>query len=475
MANPYIWGDLDRATNDNTKIDQAIDEAITAHNDDPDAHLGAEQALESHRASEIIDHRAESVVNDKIATIARAYVAIVDPASDVDFDTINSAVTYAVGKGGGTIFLAPGNHYISGILDVPPSINFYSADVETCTIFADKSTGDYMNIVDDVTGGQLNMSFTNIELRGSGGALIYADFTTLNDMVTVEFTNCEFYGGGTYIDSTMLTLRFTRTRFAITSTPAIYSALWVRLFECEVLPMSGASAAIFVEFQEYDYGTCQLIAYDSLFNFQTINYGVFISTAWDSSIKLYNCTVYNWDYQNAGLYTFALENCIITGRTNRVYTIRDDGNEGTVAFNSIYASGTGYVQISADTLKFIGNYLQGARSHISSGAQYYLDMDTLLLGGASLGQTALDLGRNRVCEFTPNASRTYTTTVPAAAETRTVIVLTSGTTNYVCTFGTGFKTTGTLSTGTVSARRFVINFVSTGTYLIETSRTVAMA
>ena len=56
MANPYIWAGLERATNDPTTIDQAIAEGVAAHNDDPDAHLGPGQALESHRAAEIIDH-----------------------------------------------------------------------------------------------------------------------------------------------------------------------------------------------------------------------------------------------------------------------------------------------------------------------------------------------------------------------------------------------------------------------------------
>ena len=65
MGNPYIWAGLERANNDPTTIDQAIAEAVAAHDDNPDAHLGDDQSLQSHRASEIIDHRAESVVNDQ--------------------------------------------------------------------------------------------------------------------------------------------------------------------------------------------------------------------------------------------------------------------------------------------------------------------------------------------------------------------------------------------------------------------------
>lgn len=55
-----------------------------------------------------------------------------------------------------------------------------------------------------------------------------------------------------------------------------------------------------------------------------------------------------------------------------------------------------------------------------------------------------------------------------------LVVTTSGTSNHVLTFGTNFKSTGTLATGTVSGKVFTVNFVSDGTNLNETSRTTAM-
>lgn len=53
-------------------------------------------------------------------------------------------------------------------------------------------------------------------------------------------------------------------------------------------------------------------------------------------------------------------------------------------------------------------------------------------------------------------------------------VVTSGTSSYTITFGTNFKSTGTLASGTADAKRFVVSFTSTGTTLVETSRTAAM-
>jgi len=74
------------------------------------------------------------------------------------------------------------------------------------------------------------------------------------------------------------------------------------------------------------------------------------------------------------------------------------------------------------------------------------------------GTLALAFGLKPNRQVTPNATATFT----------------SGTTSYTMTFGTGFKTTGTLATGTVTAKTFVLNFISDGTSLIETSRTTAM-
>jgi hypothetical protein len=54
------------------------------------------------------------------------------------------------------------------------------------------------------------------------------------------------------------------------------------------------------------------------------------------------------------------------------------------------------------------------------------------------------------------------------------IITTSGTTSYTLTFGTNFKSTGTLATGTTTAKVFVITFVYDGTNLNEVSRTAAM-
>ncbi len=80
---------------------------------------------------------------------------------------------------------------------------------------------------------------------------------------------------------------------------------------------------------------------------------------------------------------------------------------------------------------------------------------------------------NTFAVVTPNATGTYTSTVPAAGVVCYLMILTSGVTSFTITFGTGFRSTGTLATGTVTGRYFTLGFVSDGTNLVEISRTAA--
>lgn len=61
------WGLLAKSQIDPEKIEDAIARLISEHNDDPEAHLAEGQSLQSHKASEIIDHLVESIVEDKLA------------------------------------------------------------------------------------------------------------------------------------------------------------------------------------------------------------------------------------------------------------------------------------------------------------------------------------------------------------------------------------------------------------------------
>lgn len=150
MSTSYIWGNLSKNLNDNQLISEAIAEALVAHNNDPVAHLGDGQALENHRHDDIIDHLAESIVNDKIKTTARRYVAIVNPQSETDYDTIASAVAYANSVGGGDIFIKRGTHYLPSVVEVASTVSFYGEGRGETVIESLNSYGSALSYYDTI-------------------------------------------------------------------------------------------------------------------------------------------------------------------------------------------------------------------------------------------------------------------------------------------------------------------------------------
>lgn len=77
--------------------------------------------------------------------------------------------------------------------------------------------------------------------------------------------------------------------------------------------------------------------------------------------------------------------------------------------------------------------------------------------------------------LTPGEDETINAAVVERAGREFVIVITtSGTSSRTLTFGTNFKSTGTLATGTSDSKVFVITFISNGTTWNEVSRTAAM-
>lgn len=79
-----------------------------------------------------------------------------------------------------------------------------------------------------------------------------------------------------------------------------------------------------------------------------------------------------------------------------------------------------------------------------------------------------------VFTLTPGQAETINAANVSAGQRVDIVVTTSGTDSYTLTFGTNFKSTGTLATGASSGKVFVVSFVSDGTNLNEVARTTAM-
>jgi hypothetical protein len=168
----------------------------------------------------------------------------------------------------------------------------------------------------------------------------------------------------------------------------------------------------------------------------------------------------------------AMVTCIGTTLTTAA-----DWEAGFTDFASLTGTGANVMADGATMTNAAFNGTVGATTP-STGAFTTVTASVTMTDGfvtLAAGTLALAFASKGVVQVTPNATASFTTTVPPAGTRSTLIVLTSGTTSYTMTFGTGFKTTGTLATGTVSARYFIFQFISDGTSVIEASRTVAIA
>lgn len=90
------------------------------------------------------------------------------------------------------------------------------------------------------------------------------------------------------------------------------------------------------------------------------------------------------------------------------------------------------------------------------------------------GTVSLDPALGDVFSTTPSGDMTINAASALLGARVSVVVTTSGTTPRTLTFGTSFKSTGTLSTGASSAKVFTVSFIGDGTNLNEVSRTTAM-
>lgn len=112
------------------------------------------------------------------------------------------------------------------------------------------------------------------------------------------------------------------------------------------------------------------------------------------------------------------------------------------------------------------------KKSIANGAVVGADVDTIVVLTPS-ATVALDSSLGGIFTLVPAQNATINASNVTNGERMNLVVTTSGTSTYTLTFGTGFKTTGTLATGTTDAKVFVIAFVAVAGVWTEVSRTTA--
>lgn len=110
------WGLMPKSQTESTTIDEAIANAIIDHESDPEAHQGEGESLQNHKSDEVIDHPANSVINDKIPNNTINPLQFEYDKYYHNVQLANTGELYNNTDGGGTFSQQPGKAdlYVSG-------------------------------------------------------------------------------------------------------------------------------------------------------------------------------------------------------------------------------------------------------------------------------------------------------------------------------------------------------------------------
>lgn len=321
MTKP-VWNDLHKTLDDQTTIEEAIAAAISTHNDDPQAHLDVNQAVEVHRDTNIADHPAKSVLNDKVHPNARNHVAIAGGDDPENFNTIDGAVAAAVSEGGGIVGVMPGTYNLSSRVDLPANISIEGTDPEDCVVNTDYANGYYFYYPTYSAGEPVTQFFRNLTVDNAGDYGIRT--STNSDManLTLNIENCHLLSEGNKVYTSMGKTRLRDCILECTDDRAIVYRNTIVIEDTEIRPFS---------------------TYDSPRIFST-----FSSTVTQKYVKMRGCELLeksaatpNW-WQSVKNERILLRDCYVEGSAE----LQTNTSDNTFENNEIYFNGSSKLHLT---------------------------------------------------------------------------------------------------------------------------------
>jgi hypothetical protein len=205
---------------------------------------------------------------------------------------------------------------------------------------------------------------------------------------------------------------------------------------------------------------------------------------------------YSWLYQPFAQLGFVVTGAYTLALSDAWTVVQGEGGTITIPLNAsvAFAIGTVIIIINSDA----GNTtIVGAGGVLVEPSEYpdfvledfrstafltKIGTDIWLITGqlrpvldtaAHSGTVTIDFSAIDILEQTPTADTTYNN-ASVQRKRVTLIFTTSGVTSFNITFGTSFVSQGVLATGTISGKRFVVEFQGDGTNYYEVCRTAAM-
>lgn len=210
-----VWGTLAKSQIDPQTINEAITAAIADHEADTSAHVDVGESLYSHKASEVIDHIARSVVADKFQQDLFSYNMLVFPLITLDPFTI-SATYSSVGLGCILIRTSQVLNNTATIENIPAPISTVVFDED---VYWEMTAQFYSESGDSGSrDGFIGMGLDGVDFLGfkisanvvyahsnDGGSASYTDVeltgvtASTNNAFSIKYYNgvkAEFYVGG---------------------------------------------------------------------------------------------------------------------------------------------------------------------------------------------------------------------------------------------------------------------------------------
>ena len=178
---PYdTWESIPKNQTSNETIEQAIAAAILEHAADSASHLGDGESLQSHKSDTVIDHPAESVVNDKILKFSVDY-------SKVDY----SQITYE------THFETQDPFQISQL----GMYSSFAPNINNGTIRAGNQVNNYCDLIGMYIWEGLDFSTQNFTFQVliSMPSSAYGELTIGIGNVNDDFVGFKSKSDGTYV------------------------------------------------------------------------------------------------------------------------------------------------------------------------------------------------------------------------------------------------------------------------------------
>lgn len=180
------WGQLAKSADDTTRIEQSIGEYIESHNEDPNAHMGADYALGAHRLAVELDHLPYSIFNKFLYPQSRIYKAVVDQSGNGDDVDIQSAIDYVNGLGGGNILLKSGIYLPGNYLTLYSNVRIIGEDILNTVIDFNNTSYGIRSLTKD------NAGITGVSIKNSTGQAITISSNRYSNFGFLNFDNNEF-------------------------------------------------------------------------------------------------------------------------------------------------------------------------------------------------------------------------------------------------------------------------------------------